>query len=303
MAEVITQDLDTDEVYFASPQERIAYEKGMARAYINLKNPRDDIAPPIEAPRNQATFTQSGGIVKPIGLKEVADLYSVSPAMSNLRGKGDAPDTGEFGLSIFEGAGGTTRIVGKTFIDRWDDSLNTANGLFSRPDYSWDNNDNTSIGGDNKNYKGCWNNWYWLVIRLLNDPSKVIDVKKISYTCKTSHVTKDDISGKKSTEGAWKPQYIAAAGGWGYGKTFSSKATSTNYKRHIKTKTTDVVINGAINGGSSTSNGWPSASDWDGVKRWVASGFFMNFANGPSANGQFAWPNAFSADIDITVKI
>lgn len=299
MAEVITQDVDNDGVYFESPRERIAYERGMARAYINLKNPRDGLEPPIEAPRNQATFTQSGGIVKPIGLKEVADLYSVSPSMSNLRGKGNAPDTGEFGLSIFEGAGGTTRIVGKTFIDRWDDTLITANGLFSRPDYSWDNNDNTSIGGDNKNYKACLNNWYWLVIRLLNDPAKVVDVQKISYTLKTSHVTKDDIAGKKSTSANWKPQYIAAVGGWGYGKTSSSSATTTNYKRHIATQTVNVVTDGVIDG----RYGWPDGNDWDGVKRWVASGFLMGFSNGASAHGQFAWANGFFADIDITVKI
>ena len=298
MAEVITQDIDTDDVYFASPQERLAYERGMARAYINLKNPRDGLEPPIEAPRNQATFTQSGGIAKPIGLKEVADLYSVSPAMSNLRGKGDAPSNGEFGLSIFEGAGGTIRIVGKTFIDRWDDTLNTSNGLFSRPDYSWDNNDNTSIGGDNKNWKGCLNNWYWLVMLCLNDPDTVVDIKKISYTIKTSHVTQDAITGKKSTRATWKPQYIASAGGWGFGKASTSSATSTNYKRHIKTQTINVVVDGVIDG----RYGWPDGNDWDGVKRWVASGFFMNFANGESANGQFAWPNAFSTDIDITVK-
>lgn len=292
MAKATTQDID-DSMYFESPQERIAYEKNFRRAILGIRNPRN--APPIEAPRDQATFTTSGGIAKPIGLKEVADLYSVSPSMSNLRGKGPAPSTGPASLSMFEGAGGTTRIVGKVFIDRWDDLI-ASQGLFSRPDYSWDGNDNTSIG-NNSHWRACLNNWWWLVDRLLSDPNKVISVKNLTYTIKSSQVTKDNISGKKSTSCTWTPKYLPPGGGIGQGTAKSQSATTTNYNRHIKTSVVAVVVNDAID-----KFNWP-AGDWTGLKTWIAGGFLMQFSNGEIAHGEAAWPNYFEADIDITVKI
>ena len=298
MVEATTQEVPEGEMYFVSTRERIAYKKNMARVVHNLKNPGPVNDAPIQAPTDQATFTTSGGIAKPIGLKEVADFYSVSPSMNNLYGKGPAPSSGPISLSIFEGAGGTTRIVGRVFIDRWDDVITTSNGLFSRPDYSWDNNDNTSIGNNNS-WKACLNNWGWLTFGLLSDPAKVVAVQNVAITMKTSHVTKDDFTnGKKSTQGTWKTQYINSSGGLSSGKLWGSTATSTNYSRHIKSNTMTVVKDGAIN-----SSGWPNTSDWDGVKRWIAGGFLIQFYNGPIANGQAAWANAFWADVDITVKI
>lgn len=295
MVEATTQEVLEDEMYFASTRERIAYKKNMARAIHNLKNlgPVNDA--PIQAPTDQATFTTSGGIAKPIGLKEVADFYSVSPSMNNLYDKGPAPSSGPISLSIFEGAGGTTRIVGRVFVDRWDDVVNTANGLFPRPDYSWDNKDNTSIG-DNNGWRGCLSNWGWLVWQLVADPAKVIAVQNVAITAKSSQVTKDDISGKKSTNCTWKPAYLNSSGGVGFGKSIYQSATTTNYSRQIKSLTRTIVKDGVID-----VSGW-STSDWDGIKRWIAGGFMMQFGNGPSAHGQFAWANAFWADVDITVK-
>lgn len=269
--------------------------KGFDESYRRFMSLRND--PPIPAPNN-LTITPQGGIAKPIGLKEVADLYGVGPKMSNLRGKGPAPNTGPFGLSIFEGQGGTKRMVGRAYIDRWDDLI-TQLGLFPRPDYSWDGNASTSIGtptGEG-NWKANFSNGAFFVYGLLANPANVVSIQKIVVQFAVSHRTVDGFD----SIGYWVPQYKAQNGSWGYGKPWQSRSQSTD--RHILSSGYRVVNNGSID-----ASGWPSTSDWYGVKSWVANGFLMNFTNrdydiNPSPNKEAALCNSFYVDIDITVKM
>lgn len=269
--------------------------QGLDESYNRLINLRNDAPKP--APNN-LTYTPVGGIAKPIGLKEVADLYGVAPRMSNLRGKGPAPNTGSFGLSIFEGEGGATRMVGKAYIDRWDDLISNA-GLFPKPNYSWDRDDSTNIGYPTgvANWSGNLSNGGFFVFGLLANPDNVVSIQKITVQLSVSHRTVDGFD----SIGYWVPQHKTQGGSWAYGKPWQSRSQSTD--RNIVSNSYSVVSNGAINPA-----GWPSTSDWYGVKSWVANGFLMNFTNrdydtNPSPNKEAALCNSFQLDIDITVKM
>ena len=268
---------------FLDSQKRIAVDDSSRR----LMDVRNDA--PIPAPDN-ITITPTGGIAKPIGLKEVGDLYGVSPRMSNLRGKGSAPNSGPFGLSVFEGDGGAKRYVGTMYIDRWDDLTTGPLGLFGRPDYSWDGDGNTSIG-NNTNWHANLANSGRFAFPLAGDPSKVVSVQKVVIQYAASHIT----TGGEPTVGYWVPQYLLANNSYGYGSPWQS--TSNQTVRHTIASGASVVNNGVI-------GLWPNKSDWDGIKRWVANGFMMNFSNkNDPSSGEKALANAFYVSVDVTVKI
>lgn len=264
-------------------------------SFSRLVSLRD--APPIQAPNHFTITDGKGGIGKPIDLQEVADEYDVSPSMAELKGKGPAPEYGRFGLDIFEGEGKTKRIVGRTYLDRWDDLINDA-GLFQRPDYSWDNNVNTHIGNPTglAEWSGNVSNSAFFVFGLLANPRNVVSIKKITVQFSMSLITVDDTP----SIGYWVPQYQKADGSWGFGKPWQAKSSET--VRHIKSSGYRVVSNGAID-----PTGWPDTDDWYGVKSWVANGFYMNFTNksyddSPSPDKEAALAHSFYVDIDITVK-
>lgn len=268
---------------FLASQRRISVENASRR----LMEARNDA--PIAAPDN-ITITPSGGISKPIGMKECGDLYGVSPQMSSLRGKGPAPNSGSFGLSVFEGQGGTKRYVGTMYIDRWDDLGPNGRGLFSRPDYSWDGNAGTSIGSNSDWYANLSNSGRF-AFALGGDVSKVVSVQKVVIQYAASHIT----VGGAPTVGYWVPQFKRANGSWDYGSPWQS--TSNQTVRHNIASGGAVVNNGAI-------GVWPNNSDWDGIKRWVAYGFMMNFSNrNEPASGEKALSHSFYVSVDVTLTV
>ena len=274
---------DTVDDEFLAQQQALRIDSVSRR----LMDARNDA--PIPAP-DSLTITPQGGIAKPIGLKECGDLYGVTPRMSSLKGKGSAPNSGPFGLSVFEGDGGTTRFVGTMYIDRWDDLGPNSRGLFSRPDYSWDGNAGTSIGSNSDWYANLSNSGRF-AFAIGGDASKVVSVQRAVVQYSASHIT----SGGAPTVGYWVPQFRRANGAWDYGSPWQS--TSNQTVRHNIASGFAAVNNGAI-------GVWPSKSDWDGIKSWVAYGFMMNFSNrNEPASGEKALPHAFYINVDVTLKL
>jgi len=303
--------LNDDSDFPMTQEERLQHLAGFRRFAVE----RDGITPPIFAPIDQLVLTPTGGLQKPISIRQLSTLYGKPNKMSEFYGLyPGVPDSGAIKLSDFVGAGGILNVKGTLYLDRYDDLVATM-GLFPRPDFSWTKNElghnigapkdppympNTYPQGQVAHWRNSMNNSFSFMYWIGADPSKIINVNTYTLNADFNHTRN---SGYEPT-GAVYRAYVWNNGNVLTRGSLGSNASSGNYYRHLRPLERRFVSNGVVD-----TTQWINASTthqevlMNEVKSHIADGFLCSTVASIQSNKDWAFCNYLSAYIDLDLEL
>ena len=195
-----------------------------------------NIIPPELAPREYA-LTAADPSTYPLSLTELSGKFGGSGNLLSLLGKTvGVPKSPPLAISDYDGKGLTYRVNGRINIDRFD-SLEGA-GLFSKPSYTWDRNDNTGFPESTTLTGNPWryslsNSFSFLEWMIATFKVSNIRTLKVGFRQTDNTIYRDN---------EWTGLYMTSAGAF-EDLTFTIKPVEGDVSGPVRTSEIDLVIN------------------------------------------------------------